>query len=539
MSEYTNENHGFGQPEGAVILHTQEYSSAPVEQPIEPIEPQYNYPPQPGAYPPPFGGAPAQMGGYAPYGTQGQPHTYYGQPVPNGYPAPGAYTPYPQVQPKPKRKGGFFRVLGIVVGTLVGVVILAVAVGAAGELLRTSINTVPGSPASASSGGMESAPPSSGPALPGGSDSDPENSVSATPISPSENTDPNGAPLTIHAPPTDQTKILTSKEIAAKCKDSVVSISSFSSLTEQTPDTLFGEGTGIIMTADGYILTNSHVILDGDPSVSLLVTTSKQEKYAVKIVGFDVRTDLAVLKIDATNLKPAEFGDSSKLESGDPLVAIGSAGGSRFAGSVTAGIVSAVDRFGASELEGSVKYIQTDAAINPGNSGGPLINQYGQVIGVNVAKISSIDVEGMCFAIPSAIVKPIADDLVRKGYVTGRCRLGLSSKSAYDLVGLEKVVIIGFSDDSDFHNTQARVNDIIIQVDGQDIYTIYDVYAILENHKPGDVIQIKLYRQSILGGSFATEEESPEQYFTVSVKLLADQGQTQIPVEIEDSEGAR
>jgi len=425
-------------------------------------------------------------------------------------------------------------VVGVVMGTLVGVLIFAVAIGAAGELLRTNINIIPGNPASASSGYTESVP--SEPEQPGASPADPGDGTNAAPVSPSENADPNGPQVTIQAPPANPKDILTSKEIAAKCKASVVSISLYSSRTEQTPDTLMGGGTGMAITADGYILTNAHVILTGLQSVSILVTTSTQEEFIAKIVGVDARTDLAVLKIGATNLKPAEFGDSSKLEVGDPLVAIGNGGGIKFAGSVTAGIVSAIDRSVDSELEGAVKYIQTDAAINPGNSGGPLINQYGQVIGINTAKISGVEYEGMGFAIPSATVKPVANDLIRSGYVTGRCRLGVSCEEIYDLMGRGKVVILGFTDDSDFHNTQARVKDIIVQIDGQDIYTLNDVYASMENHKPGEMLQVKLYRQSILGGSFVPEEEDSGQYFTVSVKLLADQGETQIPMEIEDSE---
>ena len=253
------------------------------------------------------------------------------------------------------------------------------------------------------------------------------------------------------------------------------------------------QGTGIILTKDGYIVTNSHIINNSRNSYDIKIVTKDKEEYVAEVVGFDSRTDLAVLKIKADNLPVAAFGDSDQIEITEDVIAIGNPRDMNFQNSVTKGIVSAVDREVSSS--NSSKFIQTDAAINPGNSGGPLCNMYGQVIGINTSKISLEDYEGMGFAIPSKTVKRVVDDIIRYSYVQNRVRIGITGtavySSEYDIKGIE----IGEIDKKGpMANTKAQVGDVIIAVDGTEISSFTEVYNILETHKAGDEIKIKLFR---------------------------------------------
>ena len=208
-------------------------------------------------------------------------------------------------------------------------------------------------------------------------------------------------------------------DVVQKVRPSVVGVITESFQTYSTSST----GSGIILSEDGYIVTNNHVVEGGD---SIAVTLDDGETYAAELIGTDVKSDIAVLKIDAQNLPAAEFGDSSQVEVGEAAIAIGNPLGLN--GTVTAGIISAVDR----EIQvgsSNMVLLQTDASINPGNSGGALLNEYGQVIGVNSAKISSEDSEGLGFAIPSNTVEPIVEELIDKGYVSGRPLTGISGRN--------------------------------------------------------------------------------------------------------------
>ena len=234
----------------------------------------------------------------------------------------------------------------------------------------------------------------------------------------------------VETPKTDTTvgaagELLTPAQVAAKVRPSIVSVITVDNVNYMNSQS--GEGSGIILRSDGYIVTNSHVIGDSN-KYEVSVITSDGQTYDAKVIGFDVKSDLAVLKIDATGLPECELGDSSQLVLGDYVIAIGNPGGRQFAGSVTMGIVSGVDRIidtENTESTSAMRYIQTDAAINPGNSGGALVNMYGQVIGVNTAKIAASGYEGMGFAIPSTKVKEIVADLIDYGYVEGRVKLGI------------------------------------------------------------------------------------------------------------------
>jgi len=191
-----------------------------------------------------------------------------------------------------------------------------------------------------------------------------------------------------------------------------------------------GEGSGIIVRKDGYILTNYHVIDSAyqdkkqTGKVDVYLPNNNKTPISAKIIGGDSRTDLAVIKIDQDNLPVAELGDSSQVKVGELAVAIGNPLGMEFAGSVTAGVISAVNR--TIEVDGkNLNLIQTDAAINPGNSGGALVNSVGKVIGVNTIKMASTGVEGLGFAIPTNEVKPIMEQLIKYTYVKGRPQIGI------------------------------------------------------------------------------------------------------------------
>ena len=219
----------------------------------------------------------------------------------------------------------------------------------------------------------------------------------------------------------------TAAKASEKVSDSVVGILCYSDDVPDQADTTTAssQGSGIIFSQDGYVITNAHVIGNSKTAYAIRVVTSDGKVYKAGVVGYDSRTDIAVLKMDdAKGLTPATFGDSSQLEVGQDIIVVGNPGGLDYQNTTTKGVISALDRkLSTSSL---TKYIQTDAAINPGNSGGPLVNYYGQVVGITTSKIVSETYEGMGFAIPSQTVKNIVDTLVKNGYVEGRVKIGIS-----------------------------------------------------------------------------------------------------------------
>ena len=278
--------------------------------------------------------------------------------------------------------------------------------------------------------------------------------------------------------------------------DSVVSVVCYEDKITDNINDIEGEGTGTVISSDGYIVTNSHVIGDSK-AYKINIVFNNSDEYEAKIVGYDTRTDLAVLKIDAQNLSYTKFSDSSKVEVGQDVVAIGNPGGSSFQNSLTKGIVSAVER--ELDLGANVDYIQIDAAINPGNSGGPLCNLYGQVIGINTAKISADAYEGMGFAIPSNKVAQIANDLIHYGYVKDRVRIGIMGREVdeemkYSYNVPDGVLITEIAEDGPLYNTDIKEYDIITAIDGVEVSSFQEIFAILEEHKPGDKVELTLYR---------------------------------------------
>lgn len=294
----------------------------------------------------------------------------------------------------------------------------------------------------------------------------------------------------------------TAAKASDKVSDSVVGILCYSDDVPDQADTTTAssQGSGIIFSQDGYVITNAHVIGNSKTAYAIRVVTSDGKEYKAGVVGYDSRTDIAVLKMDdAKGLTPATFGDSSQLEVGQDIIVVGNPGGLDYQNTTTKGVISALDRkLSTSSL---TKYIQTDAAINPGNSGGPLVNYYGQVVGITTSKIVSETYEGMGFAIPSQTVKSIVDTLVKNGYVEGRVKIGISGiavtsdqASNYNIpqgIYVQSIVSGGPCD-----GTSLEEGDIITEVDGETITSFADVYAILETHKPGDKIKVKYYSSS-------------------------------------------
>ena len=269
-----------------------------------------------------------------------------------------------------------------------------------------------------------------------------------------------------------------------------------------------GVGTGIIMSKDGYIVTNAHVIYDdeygyGEASSVQIQMSDEETTYDARIVAYDKEADIAVLKIDADNLTPAEFGDSSSCEVGEMVVAIGNPLGLQFQNTVTCGIISALDRK-VTINDNTMTLIQTDTAINNGNSGGPLINSSGQVIGINSAKMSStysgeVTVEGIGFAIPMSEAKSIVDDLINYGYVTGRPQLGISCQDVTEAVSQAYNIPVGayiFSVTAGGAADQAGLQpgDVITGIQDQTISTTEELNAVKNQYKAGDTITLTYVR---------------------------------------------
>ena len=289
-----------------------------------------------------------------------------------------------------------------------------------------------------------------------------------------------------------QTGGLSFQAIYEKCIPSTVSI-----LCDLPRGT--STGSGVVLSSDGYVITNYHVV-EGAAAVSVLFTDGRQLQ--ARMVGGDKLSDLAVLQVDAHDLIPAEFGDSDGLRVGDIVVAIGDPLGVELRGTMTDGIVSAINRDLTTDGR-TLTLIQTNAALNSGNSGGPLINCYGQVVGINTMKIgdyvSAAGVEGLGFAIPSTTVKLIVDQLISQGYVSGRPELGIQGVAVPEFYQYyyrmpAGVYVNAVVSSSDAAKKGIEVKDIILAIDGERISTTEQIEAILYNHQPGDTVTVIIYR---------------------------------------------
>jgi len=264
------------------------------------------------------------------------------------------------------------------------------------------------------------------------------------------------------------------------------------------------EGSGIIISSDGYIMTNYHVVQYADPknymskSTALEVFLADKRQAKAKFIGGDQRTDLAVIKIDLNNLPAAELGDSAALEVGELAVAIGNPLGLEFQGSVTAGVISALNRT-VNVDDKTLNLIQTDAAINPGNSGGALVNSKGQVIGINTVKISVAGVEGLGFAIPINDAKPIVDQLMMFGYVKGRPFIGIAGREITAEISRQYglpvgIYILEVTPGSGAAKAGIQKGDVLVSMAGRDVRTMKEVDQIKKNYKAGDRVDVTIVR---------------------------------------------
>lgn len=313
----------------------------------------------------------------------------------------------------------------------------------------------------------------------------------------------------------DENGMYTAQGIAEKCSPSVVSLDIYSEDSEFVP---VGQGSGIILSKDGYIVSNAHVVDKGTKAVKAVLSDGRE--YAAEIIGSDPKTDIAVIKIPATDLSPAEFASSANVKLGEEVVAIGTPAGYR--NSVTKGIVSGLDRKIRLENSSSgVNCIQIDAAVNPGNSGGALFNMYGQVIGITSSKLSSVDYEGIGFAISSDEASGIIEQLIEYGHVADRAKIGITfyqiSSTTADIYGVKAGICVASIDEScDVANTELEVGDIITNIDGTDTGDCDDVPALVNKKKAGDEVTCHVYREK-------TDTE-PAKEFDITFKLMEDSG---------------
>lgn len=401
----------------------------------------------------------------APVQPNGQP-VYYGVPVHQ-----------PQKQPKPKKHGSKFG-LKLLAVVLCCAITSAASLGVFVVMIQNGVINVQSSEASSNAAFTISR------VVNGDTSSDTSTSSDGT------------------------VSAMSDQDIAAKLTPSVVCIQNYQVtqnygfMQTDTSDSSVSpasEGSGIIMSEDGYIITNAHVV---EGATSLKVMTSDGETYEAQLIGSDTVTDLAVVKIDATGLTAAEFGSSEDLRVADKVMAIGNPGGHELSSSVTIGYVSALNRAISNNTTGyTMEYIQTDAAINPGNSGGALINEYGQVVGINSAKISATGYEGLGFAIPIDTAQPIISDLIQYGYVKDRAVLGISGQFIDSMTGrfygLPQGEYVAQLNSSEAQASGLQVGDVITAIDGQQLDSESTLRSAILSKKPGDTVTLQVYRSAM------------------------------------------
>ncbi len=289
---------------------------------------------------------------------------------------------------------------------------------------------------------------------------------------------------------------MTIQEIVSTAGASVVEIQTEAVLSDSWMQQYVteGAGSGVIISTDGYIMTNNHVI---NGARKITVTTSDEQSYEAKLVGTDSDNDVAVIKIDATGLTPATYGNSDELNVGDLAVAIGNPLG-ELGGTVTAGIISAKDR--QLSIDGkTLTLLQTDSSINPGNSGGGLFNSDGQLIGLVVAKSSGSDVEGLGFAIPINKAADVAQQLMSTGHVKGKPWTGMTyseGSSGFDSFfgSSSSSVYIYDVNTETAQKAGFQKGDIVKTIDGKEISTIDDLTAVITSHQVGDKLNFVVLR---------------------------------------------
>ena len=287
---------------------------------------------------------------------------------------------------------------------------------------------------------------------------------------------------------------MTTPEVAAIVRQSVVEIKTetVSSGMRMGSYVTEGAGSGVIVSEDGYIVTNDHVI---DRATSITVRLIDGREFPASLIGTDPKTDIAVIKISASGLSPANFGDSSALVIGESAIAVGNPLG-ELGGTVTSGIISALDREMTVEGE-TMALLQTDAAVNPGNSGGGLFNMRAELIGIVNAKSSGLNIEGLGFAIPANIARTVANDLISYGYVRGRVDTGFelldiqtAQSARWYRVSQTGLYIVSSADE------QFRNGDRITAINEREIEDLYNFNEVMKSFNVGDTITITVSRNN-------------------------------------------
>ncbi len=284
-------------------------------------------------------------------------------------------------------------------------------------------------------------------------------------------------------------------DVMEQVAPAVVSVSNYAYFNQRGRQGLLerGNGSGVVITADGYIVTNYHVVEQAD---EIAVVFPGSERLQAELVGADPLTDLALLKIERSGLTYLSLGDSSRLRVGEAVFAVGNPLGF-FQQSVTAGVISALEReISIQGSDYSYTYIQTDAAINAGNSGGPLVNLSGEIIGINSAKVSSPGVEGIGFAIPSTIVRRVVEDLMAYGYVR-RPKLGIYLQSLSRHTGISTdrgVYITRLVAGGPAAKAGLREGDVITAINEKQIAFVAQLYDTLLLYYPGDTVELTVLR---------------------------------------------
>jgi serine protease Do len=289
------------------------------------------------------------------------------------------------------------------------------------------------------------------------------------------------------------TEVLSLPDIAEATRDSVVEITTetVASSSRMRQFVVQGAGSGVVITTDGYIVTNNHVTVDAS-KISVRLTSG--ETFEATLIGEDPQTDLAVIKVNTSGLTPAVFGDSSLLKVGDLAVVIGNPLG-ELGGTVTDGIISALDREISIDGE-TMTLLQTNAAINPGNSGGGMFNARAELVGIVNAKTSGSDIEGLGFVIPINTAKSVINSLIKDGYVSGRPGLGAALLDISDAATAMRyrvsqlgVYVVQAESDVDL-----QPGDLILAIDNQEVSSSTEIKTILSQHAIGDLITIQVKR---------------------------------------------
>lgn len=304
----------------------------------------------------------------------------------------------------------------------------------------------------------------------------------------------------------------SAKQVASKVTPSIVSVIAYTRHSTIEPAAY---GSGIIQSADGNIITNSHLI---DGAATIKVILSNKEEHTASVIGSDSKSDLAIIKISAKNLTPAEFGNSDKLAVGEDVLSMGNPSDNKFSGTVTRGIIANLEKEVITAQGHMTRVLQIDNAVNASNTGGALVNMYSQVVGVNTAKLVNSEENAYGYAIPINSAKYIIESLIKYGYVKDRVHLGVQVIQVDDTVAkinsLPKGLYIKeLEQRSVLYKNNVRQGDVITQINGNDAGDVNAFFKDVAKMKPGDKVKFKIYRKGSSGNG---------NYFEVTVTLEQD-----------------